>query len=33
MVLNDTMDTRAIELESLQFKNKEPEANIQREDA
>jgi hypothetical protein len=27
------MDTRAIELESLQFKNKEPEANIQREDA
>jgi hypothetical protein len=26
-------NTRAIQLESLQFKNKEPEVNIQREDA
>jgi hypothetical protein len=26
-------NTRAIQLESLQFKNKEPDVNIQREDA
>jgi hypothetical protein len=32
MVLNDTR-TGAIQLESLQFKNKEPEVNIQTEDA
>jgi hypothetical protein len=31
-MLNDTR-TRAIQLESLQLKKKEPEVNIQREDA
>jgi hypothetical protein len=33
MVLNDTRTHVQIQLESLQLKNKEPEVNIQREDA